>query len=633
MSKLRTFPDTVVLVGTAKLQELLDAGARVHELDPKGRTALFRTCRVGQTEKVLMLLAAGADPNAIDKRGESPLQSAARYGHLDCVRALLKAGAEINYCPPPSLTDYSESALCSAVRQSPAAAHLLLEAGADPNAVTATKHYPLMAACWAGDVETVRLLLTHHAKVSIADCNRHTPLHAAVQARNPDLVKLLLDAGADPNRKDKFGQTPVFAAIDSDDKKCIPVLQNLLAAKPNLSVRNSSHKRTPLEWAIFVCAEDAAELLRAAGSPPSRFKDEDESDETETTNVKPDIRQALVTPEDETLARQARVTVPSLVAYLGWRASPRHWVLLRAAERRTRIVRLAYSARGCTNRPAGQELEDGPRVLGEPYRAAVDRFIQEGLLQRAAEIKEVELAFDADELKALAKQHGLQLSGTKEELAARLHATLPSEMFRPRLDMIGGYYQLTLAGRQVLDCQTSHLEDVIDRLRSQLLDALRNNKLALAICFARALQLMLDAAHHRHRDADLPQPKHIAAARFFLRCTLPAQLQFPPRVEISSRIILAAHALGDEWNATWQTWDKSLKSPTTKKGVEVPLSGLSSFVLEKGEYFRGYPWEDELSYRPMFPDDAVHARWRDDQSELRARLGEQVVIFGFERLY
>jgi ankyrin repeat protein len=213
MSLSKTFPDAAVLGKTQKLQELLQAGANVHEVDSKGRTALFRTCRQGQAEKVIILLAAGADPNAIDHKGEAPLQVAARYGHLDCIRVLLNAGANINYCPPASLTDYSESALCSAVRKSPDAAHLLLASGADPNVVTDAKNYPLFSAIHSGNFELISALLTHHALVAVSNESGETPLHHAMQSGNAQAVAELLKAGADLNAKDERGDTPIFFGI------------------------------------------------------------------------------------------------------------------------------------------------------------------------------------------------------------------------------------------------------------------------------------------------------------------------------------------------------------------------------------------------------------------------------------
>ena len=272
----KTFPDAAVLGKTQKLQELLQAGANVHEFDSKGRTALFRTCRLGQAEKALILLAAGADPNATDHQGEAPLQVAARYGHLDCIRVLLNAGANINYCPPSSLTDFSESALCSAVRKSPDAAHLLLASGADPNVMTDAKNYPLFSAIDSGHFELISALLGYHASVAVRNESGETPLHCAMQSGNAQTVAELLKAGADLNAKDARGDTPIFFGI-TEETETIPAICELLAWKPDLAVTESVMGMTPLELAIERDLQEIAALLRKFGAPEPRTDIDQES--------------------------------------------------------------------------------------------------------------------------------------------------------------------------------------------------------------------------------------------------------------------------------------------------------------------------------------------------------------------
>jgi len=63
-------------------------------------------------------------------------------------------------------------------------------------------------------------------------------------------------------------------------------------------------------------------------------------------------------------------------------------------------------------------------ALGEPFQVAIQRFIEEGYLQRSETILPLphllEFAFSAVELKSMLQCHGLKASGRKAELASRL---------------------------------------------------------------------------------------------------------------------------------------------------------------------------------------------------------------------
>jgi hypothetical protein len=115
---------------------LLKHGADPNETDSQGRTALQWVLNKGnevpdelQVKILKAFIAAGADPNRrnSDENGLTPLMSAAFLGELKMVTALLAAGVDAN-----ATNKWGADALYFA--DNSVITHLLIKAGADPNA-------------------------------------------------------------------------------------------------------------------------------------------------------------------------------------------------------------------------------------------------------------------------------------------------------------------------------------------------------------------------------------------------------------------------------------------------------------------------------------------------------------------
>ena len=106
---------------------------------------------------------------------------------------------------------------------------LLIELGADPKLPNADDSTPLLAAAGVGALgdgdeaagteeealEAARLLLDLGADVNAVDKNGETAMHGAAYQDRPKLLKLLVERGADAkvwNRKNKWGWTPLLIA-------------------------------------------------------------------------------------------------------------------------------------------------------------------------------------------------------------------------------------------------------------------------------------------------------------------------------------------------------------------------------------------------------------------------------------
>lgn len=102
------------------------------------------------------------------------------------------------------------------VLDSPDVAEVLLEAGADPNALDGKKRSPLHVASEHGQAKSVALLLAKGADPSKQDGAGRTALSCAVASGAPlELVQQLLESGADPNLPRDDGKTPMFFAQDA----------------------------------------------------------------------------------------------------------------------------------------------------------------------------------------------------------------------------------------------------------------------------------------------------------------------------------------------------------------------------------------------------------------------------------
>ncbi len=147
------------------------------------------------TQMLRVLIAHGAEANAKDKEGITPLHCAAYHGLRDAADLLIAQGADVNAKTVPD----------------PKPDHIMWERDLGyrlrPGAT------PLHEAAFAGDPCTVEILVSHGAKVQIADESGTTALHYAAAMGSVEVVKLLLAERADVNAKDAAGVTPLLDAL------------------------------------------------------------------------------------------------------------------------------------------------------------------------------------------------------------------------------------------------------------------------------------------------------------------------------------------------------------------------------------------------------------------------------------
>jgi ankyrin repeat protein len=167
---------------------------------------------------VRRLLLRGFDPNTVNPKGEHALMTALREPALKVIEVLLESPAtkvEVR-------TERDESPLMlAALKGYTDLCKKLIARDADVNKPGWT---PLHYAATGGHLETMRLLLDHHAYLDAASPNGSTPLMMAAKYGSIDAVRLLLDSGADPSLKNSLGMTAIEFAAEAQRDDVVAIL-------------------------------------------------------------------------------------------------------------------------------------------------------------------------------------------------------------------------------------------------------------------------------------------------------------------------------------------------------------------------------------------------------------------------
>ena len=255
--------EAVLQKDPVRVEEALRLGANPNARDDRGVPPLVYATRLGHPGIVQALIRAGADINANPEHGTTPLISAISGGNVETVKALLAAGARIDQPDRLHRTPLQEASswkrgeitrllLDSSARLDPAALaiaslngsaeqlHMLLGAGADPNANNGHALHEAARGCYRRDnTEIIRLLLEGGATPGVKTDGEYTPLHRAAGLCEPEAVRLLLRHGADPNAPDLNRATPLMSAANSGK---LENLRLLIAAGADVNARDGDGK-------------------------------------------------------------------------------------------------------------------------------------------------------------------------------------------------------------------------------------------------------------------------------------------------------------------------------------------------------------------------------------------------------
>lgn len=301
----------------AVIRLLVERGATVDLGDRTGATPLSHS--VASAETVAQLLAFGADPNAPRRDGATAVHAAVSLGNAPVVRALVahggRAATRTRDGATPLLVAATDDALIDALQNASdfrdalavpgpgavasivshsreeragdapltvavrkgarKAAQLLLDLGADPNAISDDSGcVPLHFAANNDDGHLVQVLVKAGALVDVGSdqMDGAAPLYIAATRGAVQAAAALLDAGADPDRATEKSETALLAAVERD---AIGVIRALLSpeaeepvrvADPNKGSTSSSVHQAPLLLAVARGRVEAAAALLEAGA-------------------------------------------------------------------------------------------------------------------------------------------------------------------------------------------------------------------------------------------------------------------------------------------------------------------------------------------------------------------------------
>ncbi|HEV2961498.1 MAG TPA: ankyrin repeat domain-containing protein [Candidatus Angelobacter sp.] len=182
--------------------------------DEQGLQAIHYASDVGSARQ---LLERGADVNARDKFGTTPLMQAAWDAQTAVVEFLLLHGATINATDDTGLQALHRAA--QNWQEDGSTVKLLLEYGADPDALSAYKETPLLRAVSGfngGTAANALAILARSRDINEQDSETgDTALLIATTDSQSAVFSGLLQAGANPNLANHHGDRPIhFAAMN-----------------------------------------------------------------------------------------------------------------------------------------------------------------------------------------------------------------------------------------------------------------------------------------------------------------------------------------------------------------------------------------------------------------------------------
>lgn len=236
-----------LLVSAGANLELAPQGDVALKMNLCGQTPLFCASKEGHVEIVRYLLENGANTNAVNHYGVSTLWIPSQKGYVEIVRLLLQHRADPELAPFGLEADERGIAgwtpLYVAMKsRNLEVARVLLEFGANPNAITKLGSTPFLLASEVAGLDIIKYFVECNAALDFApsgpeadklNITGQTPLFLATLKKRLDVVRYLISKGVKVDVQNRYGVSPLLLSAESGN---FMMIKTLVEAGANVNI-------------------------------------------------------------------------------------------------------------------------------------------------------------------------------------------------------------------------------------------------------------------------------------------------------------------------------------------------------------------------------------------------------------